>query len=79
MSHRAFSDINWDIVKQRQLQPVPFKPVLDKYNYILESEYETISNLKHIYGKQRSQDSPKKNYFLGDLSLYKINKEFENF
>jgi hypothetical protein len=82
--HRFFSDIDWEKVKRRQLDPVPFKPDPNKYKDLLSNEYETVSNLKRasVWGaanKQARAESPKKGYFLGDISLYKINKEFEDF
>ena len=74
--HRYFADIDWIKVKERRLEPVPFFPDPNKHRDLLLQEYEEISNLKY----QRRAESPKKtNYFLGDISLYKINKEFENF
>jgi hypothetical protein len=74
--HRYFADIDWIKVKERRLEPVPFFPDPNKHRDSLLQEYEEISNLKY----HRRAESPKKtNYFLGDISLYKINKEFENF
>ena len=74
--HRYFSGIDWVRVTERKLEPVPFIPDPNKYRELLTKEQEEISNLKF----QRRAESPKKNnYFLGDISLYKINREFDNF
>ena len=74
--HRYFSGIDWVKVTERKLEPVPFIPDPNKYRDVLLKEQEEISNLKFL----RRAESPKKNnYFLGDISLYKINREFDNF
>jgi hypothetical protein len=84
--HRFFSDVNWDKVKRRKQEPVPYIPDANKNRHVLLNNYETI-NVGGSGGNGSSQkpdiknksDSPKKSHFLGELSIYKINKEFENF
>lgn len=46
-----------------------------KYRYLLSNKYELISNIDK-YGTK--VESPKRNV-LGDFTMYKVNKEFENF
>ena len=74
--HRYFSDIDWNKVKDRKLEPVPYVPDSNKFRDVLTKEHEEISNLKY---SKRAESPKKNNYFLGDISLYKINREFENF
>jgi len=83
-NHKFFGDITWKEVEQRKLEPVPFKPNPLKYRYLLSNKYNSISSL---HGESNSDgilqmaskiESPKKN-LLGDFTLYKVNKEFENF
>lgn len=74
--HKYFADVDWTSVMNRKLEPVPYKPDPDKYKYLMQQreQFETISNLNEKRHRQT-----KKTYFLGDLSLYKINKVFADF
>ena len=82
--HKFFADIDWKVAEKRGLEPVPYKPNPLKYRYLLLNKYNSISN---ISGEQLSDgmqespsrvESPKKSV-LGDFTMYKVNKEFENF
>jgi hypothetical protein len=72
----------------RQLD-VPYKPNPMKYKYLLNNKYETIDNLDPKgsgtkFAPEKSNEySPgtqkKKKPILADFTMYKVNKEFENF
>jgi hypothetical protein len=70
-------------VESKNLDPVPYKPNPQKYRYLLQNKYNQISSLKGEVNQNgeispTKVDSPKKN-LLGDFTMYKVNKEFENF
>ena len=70
----------------------PYKPNPMKFRYLLQNNYETLSNLGTITQSNNDDNplkmaadpgsacspSPKKR-MLGDFTMYKVNKEFENF
>eukprot|EP00347_Sterkiella_histriomuscorum_P015976 403354976 len=86
--HKYFADINWDQVIEKKLEPAPYKPNPLKYRYLLQNKYPKISSIQGILPQdgenllaqlpQNKVDSPKKSV-LGDFTMHKINKEFENF
>ena len=80
MRKAFFKDINWDKVRQRDIdyESVPYRPNANKYKYILQNKYEEVSNLQGINSDENGgESSPKK--LLGDFTMIKVNKEFENF
>lgn len=40
MHHRFFGDINWDQVRSRALEPVPFRPNPEKFKELLDNEHD---------------------------------------
>lgn len=92
MSHKVFmADQNsnfWKSVAAKTLNngEVPYKPNPMKYKYLLQNQYDMVSNLS-----KNSQEplSPTTNYetksprkapkMLGNFTTYIVNKEFENF
>jgi hypothetical protein len=68
--------MNWKDVEEKKLEPIPYKPNPMKYRYLLQNKYEPVTFSK---GSSPQADSPKKNNVLGGLTLYKINKELEDF
>jgi len=69
--------------RQIDFDSVPFKPNANKYRYLLQNEYPDISSLGAksstvVVDEPGSASSPGKK-LLGDFTLYKVNKEFENF
>ena len=74
--HRFFNDINWKEVSERRLEPIPYKPNPMKFRYLLQNSYQAVTN---DMPQSPKQESPKKTQLLGGLSLYKINKELEDF
>ena len=88
MKKSFFKDIEWENMRNKNISPddVPYKPNPNKYRYLLQNEYEQVSNLTRP-GNITSPDqvtepdsasSPKKR-LLGDFTIYKVNREFENF
>ena len=76
--HRFFTDINWDDVRKRCLEPVPFVPERYKYHHLLQNEYKSLKNTDDP-STRASSVSPKRGSLLGDFTLYRVNKEFEDF
>jgi hypothetical protein len=76
-------------MRNKEIHPeeIPFKPNPNKYRYLLHNPFEDISNLirasavgspDQIPNEPTSASSPKKR-LLGDFTVYKVNREFENF
>ena len=81
MKKAFFKEVNWDKVRRRQISPdeVPYKPNPNKYRYLLSNTYPDTSNLaKADEPGSGCSHSPGKN-LLGDFTVYKVNKEFDNF
>ncbi len=68
---------------------MPFKPNPMKYRYLLQNKYPQISSVHGLLDEGGEEattstsgpakiESPKRN-LLGDFTMYKVNKEFENF
>ena len=88
MKKSFFKDIDWEAMRNKKIneEDIPYKPNPNKYRYLLHNEYEEVSNLIRA-GNALSPDqvtepgsasSPKKR-LLGDFTIYKVNREFENF
>ncbi|CDW91165.1 camp dependent protein kinase a catalytic subunit [Stylonychia lemnae] len=87
-AHKYFAEYDWKKVTEKQLSNIPYKPNPLKYKYLLQNKYPPISSVTGVMNNDEGEgqnqpipakiDSPKKN-LLGDFTLYKINKEFENF
>ena len=91
-----FKDMDWESIRNKQQDPedIPYKPNPNKYQYLLDNEYEEVSNLYRgqpgtaasmpgqtpltANEEPGSASSPKKR-MLGDFTIYKVNKEFDNF
>jgi len=58
MAHPYFEGVNWDAVRYKKSSETndsaPHKPNPNKYMYILNNSYPTISNLKGEMNKPRS-------------------------
>ena len=75
---------NWDRIRKRDIdsEEVPFVPNLTKFNYVFNETHPEISN---ITGTEKSPNEPNSSLsqnnkrLLGDFTIYKVNKEFENF
>jgi hypothetical protein len=90
-----FRDLDWESIRKKDIDPdeIPYKPNPNKYKYLLENNYEETSNLVRLQpgtsasipgqtpctvNEPESASSPKKR-LLGDFTIYKVNKEFDNF
>lgn len=88
MKKSFFKDIDWEAMRNKKIDPedIPYKPNPNKYRYLLQNEYEEVSNLIRAGNptspeqvtEPGSASSPKKR-LLGDFTIYKVNREFENF
>ena len=74
-----FKDVNWEKLRKRDIDPesVPYLPNPNKYRYLLQNTYEETTNL--LVPSADSPDPIQTKKLLGDFTLYKVNKEFENF
>jgi len=83
MKKSFFRDSNWEKIRNRQIDPdtVPYKSNPNKYRYLLHNQYPEISNLvdKASQDEPGSGGSSPHKRLLGDFSMHKVNKEFENF
>jgi hypothetical protein len=72
----------WKHVQQKQLNgtKVPYKPSQTDYPKIEKDQCVEVSNLSPLYN---NSDEPrvekKKPEFLGNFTLYKVNREFQDF
>ena len=75
-----FKDTDWDQMRHKTFseEAVPYRPNPNKYRYLLHNEYPEISNLDSATTDLSKGESPKKN-LLGDFTMMKVNKEFEDF
>mmetsp|Transcript_12844 Transcript_12844/g.19889 ORF Transcript_12844/g.19889 Transcript_12844/m.19889 type:complete len:83 (+) Transcript_12844:4817-5065(+) len=82
MQKSFFKDYDWDRIRHKEFDDeIPYKPNPNKFRYLLSNEYDTQSSLAQppsATGEVNSATSPKKS-FLGDFTIFKVNREFENF
>uniref|UniRef100_A0A7S3CPC5 Uncharacterized protein n=1 Tax=Strombidium rassoulzadegani TaxID=1082188 RepID=A0A7S3CPC5_9SPIT len=94
MKKSYFKETNWEQVRAKKFDPddVPYKPNPNKYRYLLQNKYPEMTNLDSSQappggpqapGAQPPNSealfsSPKKS-LLGDFTILKVNKEFDNF
>lgn len=110
MKKAFFREVNWERIRAREISAadgdyIPYKPNPNAYRYLLQNQYEEISNLGKPSGDPLSPHSPlptfekngnqltnaadalkephsaasPKKSLLGDFTVRKVNREFENF
>ena len=74
-----FKDLNWESIRNRDIyafDKVFFTPNPNKFRYLLQDKYPNISNIPG--NSPLLPESPNK-HLLGDFTIYKVNRAFDNF
>lgn len=92
MKKGFFKDFDWEKIRNKEIDDdsIPYKPNPNKYRYLLENQYDSTSNLMRLQPQtatslvgqipeEPESASPKPKRLLGDFTMYKVNKEFDNF
>jgi hypothetical protein len=92
MKKGFFKDMDWEKIRNKEIdsESIPYKPNPNKYKYLLDNQYEDVSSLlklqpctaTSLVGQTPDEPesaSPKPKRLLGDFTMYKVNKEFDNF
>ena len=82
MKKSFYSDFDWCKIRNKDIEPadIPYKPNPQKYRYLLANEYPLQSSqVQASSGMETNNDQSPKKSFLGDFTMFKVNREFENF